>query len=56
MLTYFAADGSYGDARGMYVVDTTEWTEYEWNMIDMTTDSERADVASSLAKSGWTTV
>lgn len=56
MLTYFAADGSYGDARGMYVVDTSDWTESEWVMIDDAHDDERAAVASSLAKSGWTTV
>lgn len=31
--TYFAADGTYGDADQLIVVDTTDWTEYEWETI-----------------------
>jgi hypothetical protein len=32
-LSYFAADGSYGDADSMVVVDTAEWTNEMWDFI-----------------------
>ena len=33
MATYFAKDGSYGDASGLVIVDTSKWTEDTWQMI-----------------------
>ena len=56
MLTYFAEDGSYGSAEGMYVVNTGTWSESEWDMIERAHDMERVSIARSLAQSGWTTV
>ena len=38
MLTYFAADGNYGDARGLVIVDTSTWEEDQWNHIDEVQD------------------
>jgi hypothetical protein len=49
--TYFAADGSYGNAEGLIIVDTSDWTEEEWDIIDETTDSTRVSIAEQLAKS-----
>jgi hypothetical protein len=42
MATYFASDGSYGDATGLVVVDTSKWTEEQWQMIEETSDGFRA--------------
>lgn len=41
-MTYFAKDGSYGDAAGLVIVDTSKWTEETWNMIEETSDGFRA--------------
>ena len=40
--TYFATDGSYGDATGLVIVDTSKWTHEQWQMIEETSDSFRA--------------
>jgi hypothetical protein len=32
-LTYFAADGNYGDATGMVIIDTTGWTDEDFAEI-----------------------
>ena len=42
MATYFATDGSYGDASGLVIVDTSKWTQEQWQMIEETSDSFRA--------------
>ena len=47
---YFASDGSYRDAEGIIVVDTTDWTEDEWSLINDAPDSERAAVAAQLER------
>lgn len=39
---YFASDGSYGYADGLVIVDTSMWTEEQWQMIHETSDSFRA--------------
>lgn len=41
-LTYFAADGNYGDASGLVIVDTSKWTEEHWQVIEGTSDNFRA--------------
>ena len=48
--TYFALDGNYGTADGMVVVDTSGWTEEDWQAIDEVGDSDRASLALALAK------
>ena len=40
-LHYFAADGNYGSADGLVLVDTSNWTEEQWQMIEDTSDSFR---------------
>ena len=49
-VAYFASDGSYGDADGIVLIDTSNWGEREWEEIDGMTDSERYDFACMLAK------
>ena len=44
---YFAADGSYGDAQ-IIVVDTSDWSKDEWDIIENCSDSERLDIAYQL--------
>ena len=49
-LAYFAADGNYGTAIGLEVVDTARWTKQDWAKIEEASDSERAIVAKALTK------
>jgi hypothetical protein len=32
--TFFSKDGSYGDAAGLIVIDTTNWTIEDWNYVN----------------------
>ena len=48
MTTYFAGDGSYGNADKLFVADTTQWTLEDWEEIEMAGDSDRLDVAEEL--------
>ena len=45
---YFAKDGNYGDALGLVVVDTSEWTEQDWVLIDEAIDDERPEIAEQI--------
>jgi len=45
---YFAADGNYGDASALVVVDTSEWTEADWVRIDEAMDDERPEIAKQI--------
>lgn len=47
--TYFAADGNYGDAEGLVILDTTGWTPDHWGYIAMLSDGQRAEVGEDLA-------
>jgi hypothetical protein len=39
-LSYFAADGKYGDATGLTIIDTTDWTADDWKLLkDVSEDS-----------------
>jgi hypothetical protein len=51
VLHYFAVDGNYGSADGIVIVDTSDWSEDDWEAIEMAGDSDRASVAYALAKS-----
>lgn len=48
-LTYFAADGSYGDADGLIILDTRAWGPNDWSLIDNVTDNDRASIAYTIA-------
>ena len=45
---YVAMDGSYGDASGMTVIDDSDWTNEEFDWLELTTDSTRADLADAI--------
>lgn len=46
---YFAADGNYGDATNLVIVDTSDWTEDEWADISFAIDANRPLIALSLS-------
>ena len=46
---YFAADGSYGCTNGLSVMDTSHWTDQDWQRIDEASDGDRVDVAREMA-------
>lgn len=48
MSSYFAADGNYGDADALVVVNTNRFTDEDWQAIDEAGDEERAEVALSI--------
>jgi len=48
MSHYFAKDGNYGDALGLVVVDTSDWTEEHWVLIDEAMDDERPEIAEEI--------
>ena len=47
--TYFAEDGSYGVAKGIKLVDTSNWDEADWALIEEASDSERPALAQHIA-------
>ena len=49
MATYFAADGSYGMASGIIIVDTNAWNEDDWDRVENAGDFQRAAIAVSIA-------
>jgi len=50
MATYFASDGSYGDADGIEIHDTDNWTEAMWDAIDVATDNRRPSLSDHFAE------
>jgi hypothetical protein len=47
--SYFASDGSFGDADDFAVVDTSSWTDSDWEEIEDSYDWERPAVARAIA-------
>ena len=43
--TYFATDGSYGDSTGFLVVPTGSWTDEMWEIVEMSGDNRRMELA-----------
>lgn len=50
-ISYFAADGNYGDAAGLTVMETTHWSELDWNLVDQVSDYNRTEVARLITES-----
>ena len=48
-LTYFAADGSYGDAAGLVILDTRVWNQEQWDAVETASDYERVAIALNVA-------
>ena len=51
-LTYFAGDGSYGDASGLVIIDTRAWNNDQWDSIENASDYARAALAAMIALEG----
>jgi hypothetical protein len=50
-LHYFASDGNYGSADGYVVMETTYWSEIDWEIIESATDEYRPIVARLITES-----
>jgi len=48
-VTYFAADGNYGSAEDILIVDTSKWSDEEVEAVAMATDLSRLEVARQIA-------
>ena len=49
-MTYLALDGNYGVAHGLIVIDTAQWTDDDWDLIDNASDYDRFSVAITIAE------
>jgi len=38
MKTFFSKDSSYGDATDLVIVDTSDWTDEDWDEVDSGSD------------------
>ena len=45
---YFSPDGNYGSANDLMVIDTTNWTDKDWERIEECNDNDRLDIASII--------
>jgi len=45
---YFAADGNYGSADGIILVNTRAFTKGQWQLIEESSDSERVSVVEEV--------
>lgn len=45
---YVAVDGNWGDASGMTIIDDSDWTQSEYNLIDEASDYNKADLADKI--------
>jgi len=50
-LSYFSPDGNYGSAEGYVVMETTHWTEIDWDIIEEASDEHRPAVARIITES-----
>ena len=50
-MIYFAQDGSFGRADGMVVLDVSEWTNDDWESIELCSDDDRVRMALEIARS-----
>jgi len=48
MPLYVAADGSWGDAEGIAIIDDSDWTEFEYDLLGTFHDHNRADFAEGI--------
>jgi len=49
MIHYFAKDGNYGDAHELFTIDTTPWSDVDWEQIENETDNDRLYTAWEIA-------
>ena len=49
-LTYVSPDGSYGSAEGLVIVDTSKWTDSDWNQLEWAMDENMPKVAMEITE------
>jgi len=49
-LHYFALDGNYGDASGLTIIDTTDWTEQDFSHLEEVGDQDRPLAARAITE------
>lgn len=49
-LTYFAGDGSFGNANGLVIIDTRAWSPEDWDALEAANDWNRAAIAHNIAQ------
>ena len=47
---YFATDGNYGDVDGLVIIETTRWTELDWEDLEGSSDELRPATAETISK------
>jgi len=47
---YFATDGNYGNAENLVIIDTADWTEDEWDIIEQSPENDRTKIAQQLSQ------
>jgi hypothetical protein len=50
-LSYFAADGAFGDAEGYVIMETTWWDEVDWKIIKDAQPKYRPTISRILTES-----
>jgi hypothetical protein len=43
-------DGNYGDSHGTIIIDTSAWTDEDWDRIENSSDADRFIVAVTIAE------
>ena len=46
---YVAADGNWGDAASMCIIDDRDWDTSDYDLLDCASDGERADLAEAIS-------
>ncbi len=45
---FFAEDGSWGNAQGIQIFDTSKWSEQDFEQLDNCSDDERISIAEQI--------
>lgn len=49
MMTYFAYDGNYGDADEIVILETSSFTDEDWDYLETVPDWQRGREANRIA-------
>lgn len=50
MDSYFAKDGNYGNASELIVVDTSSWSDDDWDELELACDCDRPALAQMITE------
>ena len=48
--SFFTEEGTYGSAKELVIIDTTNWTSEDWHRVEECSDAERKDIALIIDK------